>query len=73
MIEKVSSKTDDEFWKAKLAEIAAERVLENRMSAVVRPHAARGRNRSRATTRATPKRRFPSLVDLAEPTRSHHD
>ena len=55
VIEKVSSKTDDEFWKAKLAEIAAERVLENCMSAVVRPHAARGRNRSRATTRATPK------------------
>ena len=32
----IEEKSDDEFWRKKLAEIAAERVLENCMSAVVR-------------------------------------
>ena len=33
----MEEKSDDEFWKNKLSEIAAERVLDNCMSAVVRP------------------------------------
>lgn len=75
VIAEVSSKTDDEFWKAKLAEIAAERVLENCMSAVVRPHDARGLHRSRATTRATPKAKVSVARRISRTHRdpTHHD